>query len=83
MKWDRDEVRGLTYLHTDKGPTKQWLFKIGRAGDPRCGCGATQNAAHLLTSGCVGGKKRQWGEFWGDRDFCGEVTRFLRNQGAG
>jgi len=51
MKWDRDEVRGLTYLHTDKGPMRQWLFKIGRAEDPRCGCGETQNAAHLLASG--------------------------------
>ena len=23
MKWDRDEVRGLTYLHTDRGPMRQ------------------------------------------------------------
>jgi len=23
MKWNRDEVRGLTYLHTDKGPMRQ------------------------------------------------------------
>ena len=81
MKWDRDEVRGLTYLHTDKGPMRQWLFRIGRAEDPRCGCGEVQNAAHLLTSGCVGGKKRRWDDLWGDREFCGEVTRFLRNQG--
>ena len=83
MKWDRDEVRGLTYLHTDKGPMKQWLFKIGKAEDPWCECGEVQNAAHLLTSGCVGGKKRRWEEIWEDRDFCGEVTRFLRNQGRG
>jgi len=58
MKWDRDEVRGLTYLHMDKGPMRHWLFKIGKAEDPRCECGGVQNAAHLLTSGCVGGKKR-------------------------
>jgi len=83
MKWDRDEVRGLTYLHTDKGPHKHWMFKIGRAGDSRCGCGETQNAVHLLTSRCVGGKKRQWEEIWEDRAFWGEVTGFLRNQGAG
>jgi len=56
MKWDRDELRGLTYLHTDKGPMRHWLFKIGKAKDPRCKCGETQNAAHLLTSGCVGVK---------------------------
>jgi len=80
MKWDRDEVRGLTYLHTDKGPMRQWLHKIGKAEHPRCGCGAVQNAAHLLTSGCVGGQRRKWEEIWEDREFCGEVTRFLRNQ---
>ena len=33
MKWDRDEVRSLTYLHTDKGPVRQWLFKIARRDD--------------------------------------------------
>jgi len=47
---------------------------------PRCKCGEIQNAAHLLTSGCVGGQKRRWEEIWEDREFCGEVTRFLRNQ---
>ena len=81
MKWDRDELRGLTYLHTDKGPMRHWLFKIGRAEDPRCGCGAVQNEAHLLTSGFVGGRKRQWEQIWDNRELCGEVTRFLRNQG--
>jgi len=80
IKWDRDEVRGLTYLHTDKGPMRQWLHKIGRAEHPRCKCGEVQNAAHLLASGCVGGQKRRWEEIWEDREFCGEVTRFLRNQ---
>ena len=83
MKWDRDEVRGLTYLHTDKGPMRQWLFRIGKSEDPRCGCGEVQNAAHLLASGCVGGKRRRWEDIWEDRDFCGEVTRFLRNPGGG
>jgi len=81
MKWDRDELRGLTYLHTDKGPMRHWLFKIGKAEDPKCRCGAIQNAAHLMMSGCVGGKRRQWEQIWDDREFCGEVTRFLRNQG--
>jgi len=71
MKWDRDELRGLTYLHTDKGPLKAWLFKIGRAEDPFCACGETQNAAHVMTSGCVGGTRRSW-----------EVTRLLRKNGG-
>jgi len=60
MKWDRDELRGLTYLHTDKGPQKAWLFKIGRASDPRCKCGEVQSAAHLIASGCVGNMKRNY-----------------------
>ena len=37
---DRDAIRGLTYIHTDKGPTRQWLHQIGRALDPFCNCGA-------------------------------------------
>ena len=83
MKWDRDEVRGLTYLHTDRGPMKQWLHRIGKATHPRCKCGEVQNAVYLLISGCVGGQKRMWEEIWEDREFCGEVTRFLRNQEKG
>jgi len=78
MKWNRDELRGLTYLHTDKGPQKAWLFKIGRASSHRCKCGETQNAAHLLSSGCVGGMRRTWEEMWTDRAFCEAVTIFLR-----
>ena len=84
MKWDRDELRGLTYLHTDKGPLNAWLFEIGRAEDPFCTCGRRQNAAHIMTSGCVGGNRRTWEDIWTDREFCGEVTRFLRkNYGDG
>lgn len=26
MKWDRDELRGLTYLHKDRGPMRSWLY---------------------------------------------------------
>ena len=80
MKWDRDEVRGITYLHMDKGPLRQWLHKIGKAEHTRCKCGETQNAAHLLMSGCVGGQRRRWEEIWEDREFCGRVTKFLREQ---
>ena len=84
MKWDRDELRGLTYLHTDRGPFKAWLFKIKRAENPFCLCGETQNATHIMTSGCVGGKRRTWEDIWTDREFCGEVTEFLRkNVGDG
>jgi len=83
MKWDKDELRSLTYLHTDKGPPKAWLHKIGKADDPWCVCGEAQNAAHLMISRCVGGAKRKWEDIWTDRVFCGEVTRFLRAGGGG
>ena len=29
-EWDRDAMRGYTYIYTDKGPCMQWLYKIGR-----------------------------------------------------
>jgi hypothetical protein len=58
--WDRNALEGLMYLHTDKGPMKAWLHQIGRAPDPFCSCGEPQNAAHLMASGCIGGKKRKW-----------------------
>ena len=78
MKWNRDELRGLTYLHTDKGPQKAWLFKTGKVSSPRCKCGEIQNSAHLLASGCVGNMKWTWDEIWTDRVFCEAVTNFLR-----
>ena len=81
MKWDREEVRGLTYLHTDRGPMAEWLFKIGRADSPRCKCGEIQNAQHLMASGCVAGLTRRWEDIWTDREFCTEVGKFLRNGG--
>jgi len=58
-----------------------WLHRIGRAPDPLCPCGETQNAAHLLASGCVGGMKRSWEEAWIDPEFCAEVRVLLLNQG--
>ena len=82
MKWNRPELKGLSYLHTDRGPMKACLHKIGRAGDPFCVCGQTQNAAHLLESGCVGGKRRKWENIWTDREFCADVVRFLNEDGG-
>jgi len=81
MKWNRVELRGLTYLHTDRGPMKGWLHTIGKAENPFCDCGETQNAAHLLASGCVGGKRRKWEDIWTDREFCAEVAMFLGKGG--
>jgi len=82
MKWNREELRGLTYLHTGQGPDAAWLHKTRKAEDPFCICGETQNAAHLMEGGCVGGKRRRWEEIWTDREFCAEVVKFLSGRGA-
>jgi len=68
------------YLHADRGPMKAWLHQIGMAPDPFCSCGESQNAAHLIASGCVGGKKRRWEGVWVDREFCTEAAEFLLAQ---
>jgi len=76
MKWDRDKLRGLTYLRTDRGLIRGWLFMIGKAENPRCGCGEIQKAAHLLGSGCVAGKIRKWEDIWPNRSFAGRSRVF-------
>ena len=81
LRWDRDELRELTYLHTDKWPMRAWLHKIGVVDDPFCACGATQNAARLMEGTCVGGRRRKWEDIWTDREFWAEVVRFLRGRG--
>lgn len=81
-KWDRNELRGLTYLHADKGPQRAWQHQIGRAEDPFCGYGEIQNAAHLLESGCMAAKRRKWEDIWTDRIFCAEVASFLESGGG-
>jgi len=37
--WNRQALRGLTYIVTDRGPFKHWLHQIGRAEDGNCRCG--------------------------------------------
>ena len=51
--------RGHTYINTDRGPSREWLHKIGRAASPMCPCGeAVQNAALVMTcKRVVGGEK--------------------------
>jgi len=83
MKWPREELRGLTYLHTDRGPMRAWLHQIGRAEDPYCTCGETQNAAHLMEGGCVGGKKRKWEDIWSDPEFARRWRGFYGSPGRG
>jgi len=51
------------HVHTDKGPRGAWLYQIGRPPDPFCGCGETQNAAHLLASGYGGARNGNESKF--------------------
>ncbi|KAF8415634.1 hypothetical protein EV426DRAFT_700346 [Tirmania nivea] len=82
MKWNREALRGLTYIVTDRGPQRWWLHKVGRTADPMCGLceeGVAQNAAHLL--GCprvADGKGRRWEEIWEDPEWCERLAEVVR-----
>ena len=56
LRWSRRALRGLVYMVTDKGSQQQWLYEIGKSGDPWCVCDGwtPQNAAHLLGCPWVG-----------------------------
>jgi len=76
--WDRQALKGLTYIVTDRGPFRHWLHHIGKAGDGKCKCGVTQNSAHITECGEVGdGKRRKIEEIWTDQAWCAEVYQFL------
>ncbi|KAF8416252.1 hypothetical protein EV426DRAFT_700412 [Tirmania nivea] len=81
-KWNREALRGLTYVVTDRGPQRWWLHKIGRADDPRCGLceeGVAQNAAHLLSCpGVADGKGRKWEQIWEDPEWCEKLAGAVR-----
>ena len=74
-EWDRDALKGRTYICTDRGPFRGWLHKIGRADSPMRACGkAVQNAAHVIAcERVVGGDKRSAE----DMEFCRAVFNFL------
>ena len=75
QEWDREAVKGHTYICTDRGPFKAWLHKIGRAESPMCQCGeAPQNAAHVMTCKLVTGGDTRPAE---DMEFCRGVFNFL------
>lgn len=81
LKWDRGALRGLISIIMDKGPSKRWLWIIGRAEEGVCGCGIAQNAAYRLRCPLVGdGRRRTMEEAWQDPDWCREVAVFLRCQ---
>ena len=76
--WNRNALKGLTYLITDKGPMKGWLHKIGRAEGDKCVCSIHQNAAHILQCKEVGdGKGRSLEEAEADEGWCEAVYEML------
>ena len=71
QEWDRDALKGHTYLYTERGPFKTWLHKIGREDSPRCPCGeAAQSAAHVLKCRLVIGGKRDRQRTWNSAGRC-------------
>ena len=73
-EWDREALKGHTYIYTDRGPFREWLHKIGKTDSPMCPCGkAVQNAAHIMTCERVVGEKRSAE----DMEFCRVVFTFL------
>ena len=57
--WDRDAMKGDTYIYTDRGPFKAWLHKIGRADSPMCPCGkVVPNAAHIMSCTLISGGEK-------------------------
>ena len=78
LRWNRRQVTALTYVVTDRGPLKRWLFIIGRAAEQQCQCGETQNATHLRRCQLIGDTKgRSLEECWRDQEWCGVVADFL------
>ena len=78
LRWTRRQVKALTYVVTDRGPLKRWLFIIGRSAEQQCQCGETQNAVHLRRCSLVGDKKgRSLEECWKDQEWCEAVADFM------
>ena len=78
LRWTRKQVRGLSFVITDRGPMKRWLSIIGRSADQTCRCGEVQNAVHIRRCPLVGdGKGRSIEEVWKDKEWCGAVVDFL------
>ena len=47
--WKRPALAAHTWMHTEKGPQLQWIYKIDKVEDPTCHCGATiQSSEHIV-----------------------------------
>ena len=78
LKWTRKQLRGLTFIITDRGPMKRWQWVIKRADDPFCRCREIQNAIHLTRCRLVAdGKGRSPEQVWEDKEWCEAVVEFL------
>ena len=78
LSWSRKQVKALTYLVTDRGPLKHWVWVIGRSQEQECQCGEIQNAVHLRRCHLIGdGKGRSIEEAMNDSAWCEEVANFL------
>ena len=79
--WHRNALKALTYLYTDRGPLRGWLYKICRAMDDKCSYGTHQNAVHMLRCTEVGdGKARTLEKVEKDMWWCSEVFEFLHKE---
>ena len=78
FKWSRKQLKGLTYIVTDRGPMKWWQWVIKRADNPFCQCGAIQNAVHLIRCHLVAdGNGRSLAQVEEDTEWCQLVVDFL------
>ena len=78
LKWIRKQLKGLTYIVTDRGPMKWWQWVIKRADNPFCQYGETQNAVHLMRCKLVvDGKGRSPEQVGEDREWCQVVVDSL------
>ena len=78
LQWTRKQLRGLSFIVTDRGPMKRWRWIIGRAEEQTCQCGEVQNAVHLRRCQLVAdGAGRSVEQCWNDREWCGELVDFL------
>jgi len=44
IKWSSRAIKGLTYMITDKGPQRQWLWEIGKCEEQWCVCDGWREA---------------------------------------
>ena len=78
LKWTRKQLRGLTFIVTDRGPLRRWQWVIKRADVPFCQCGEIQNAVHLTRCPLIAdGAGRSLEQVWKDKEWCGAVAEFL------